>query len=99
MNQATLNAINSTTFKPQNHFGDLLTFAMEYIYTVDKFTTEQMRFEYENTYQVQPVEQRVWGAVIMQLRKFNLIHAVGLSKSQNKQAHSRPIYVWEKIIK
>lgn len=99
MNQATLNAINSTTFKPQNRFSDLLTFAMEWIYTVDNFTTEQMRFHYENTYQTKPVEQRTWGAVIIQLRKFNLIQAVGLSKSQNKQAHSRPVYVWAKISK
>lgn len=90
----TLSAINSTIFKPANRFDSLLVFAMDYVKLHKEFTTEQMRAAYSETMQIQPVEQRAWGAVIMQLRKFKMIKAVGITKSQNKQAHSRPIYIW-----
>ena len=44
-----------------------------------------------------PVEPRVYGAVIKQLQKEGKIRHVGYTKATNKQAHCRPISVWEVV--
>lgn len=64
----------------------------------ERLTSEILRINFElfNTSPI-PAEPRVYGAVIKQLQKEGKIRHVGYTKATNKQAHCRPISVWEVV--
>jgi hypothetical protein len=63
-----------------------------------RFTSEILRdsYEFNNPWHT-PDEHRVYGAVIKALQSEGKIRHVGYTKATNKQAHCRPISVWEVV--
>jgi hypothetical protein len=89
-------ALHSVTLPPSNHFDKIVTWCKWWVKGAhgQTFTTEFLRAVYEASAHGVPAEPRVYGAVVKELLKLDLIEAVGWEESKNKQAHKRPIRVW-----
>jgi hypothetical protein len=89
-------ALQSVTLPPSNHFDKIVTWCKWWVKGAhgQTFTTEFLRAVYEASAHGVPAEPRVYGAVVKELLKLDLIEAVGWEESKNKQAHKRPIRVW-----
>lgn len=104
--QQELNAALHNVVRPsENYYDRILLWSSKWIkepYSLLKwqyrFTSEILRDGYEsNNPSHIPNEQRVYGAVIKQLQREGKIRQVGYTKATNKQAHCRPISVWEVV--
>ena len=96
-----MNAALQNVVRPSdNYYDDILDYARRSIRggSIKKFTSEEMA-EHWCLYQAEkiPSEPRVYGAVIKQLQREGKICHVGYTKATNKQAHCRPISVWEVV--
>lgn len=99
--QQELNAaLQNVVRRSENYYEDILKMCKEYfvgLRLLKHFTAEDVSWHFENHYGKKPAEPRVYGAVIKQLQKEGKIRHVGYTKATNKQAHCRPISVWEVV--
>jgi len=99
--QQELNAALQNVVRPsENYYEEILKMCKEYFVNLrllKHFTAEDVSWHFENPYSKKPAEPRVYGAVIKQLQKEGKIRHVGYTKATNKQAHCRPISVWEVV--
>ena len=58
------------------------------------FTSEEIRSDFELKFNKVADIPSVWGAVVRELKKRNLIIEHGFSLAKNKQAHCRPVRIW-----
>lgn len=94
MTTTTQQAIASTQFPQTNYYSDCYNFALEFIKTHYKFTSEDLKKAYAASGNPQPDEPRVWGAVIANLRRDQLIKFDSIVKYQNPVGHGKPCYKW-----
>lgn len=99
--QQELNAALHNVVRPsENYYEDILQY-MRKSWNAwrnhGKLTSEEIALLFETSCEKTPAEPRVYGAVIKQLQKEGKIRHVGYTKATNKQAHCRPISVWEVV--
>lgn len=99
--QQELNAALQNVVRPsENYYDEIFAMCKSYFVgtrLLKHFTSEDVAWHFENHYGKKPAEPRVYGAVIKQLQKECKIRHVGYTKATNKQAHCRPISVWEVV--
>ena len=98
--QQELNAALQNVVRPsENYYDEILVWARRLCADGKrKFTNEFLAAYWAATRpEKTPAEPRVYGAVIKQLQKEGKIRHVGYTKATNKQAHCRPISVWEVV--
>jgi hypothetical protein len=107
--QQELNDALQRVVRPsQNYYDEILLCARHWIKTKKTFTAEglasywnfiQHALLHQNNNKISkiPAEPRVYGAVIKALQSEGKIRHVGYTKATNKQAHCRPISVWEVV--
>ena len=94
MTETTTKAIASTQFPQTNYYTQCYNFALEFIKTHYKFTSEDIKKAYAASGNPQPEETRVWGAVIVNLRRYELIRFDSIVKYENPIGHGKPCYKW-----
>lgn len=94
MTTTTQQAISSTQFPQTNYYSDCYNFALEFIKTHYKFTSEDLIKAYSASGNPQPDEPRVWGPVISSLRRDQLIKACAVVKYQNPAGHGKHANQW-----
>ena len=79
-----------------NYYLQCLQFAKVYIQRYKVFTSEDIIEAYlsENQHKT-PAEPRVWGAVIRELQRMNVIKHKGFSRYKKPCGHGKPCNVWE----
>ena len=98
--QQELNAALHNVVRPsENYYDEILAWARNLCKgSRTKFTNEFLaKYWALRMPDKTPAEPRVYGAVIKQLQKDGKIRHVGYTKATNKQAHCRPISVWEVV--
>jgi hypothetical protein len=99
--QQELNAALHNVVRPSaNYYDEILQYANNLIrhWWIHIFTSEELaKHWFRDKPDKIPAEPRVYGAVIKQLQKEGKIRHVGYTKATNKQAHCRPISVWEVV--
>ena len=99
--QQELNAALHNVVRPsENYYEEILHFCRQMMFmfkVLKRFTSEDVSWHFENHYGKKPAEPRVYGAVIKQLQKEGKIRHASYTKATNKQAHCRPISVWEVV--
>lgn len=99
--QQELNAALQNVVRPsENYYDEILAMCKEYfvgLRLLKHFTSEDVAFHFENYYGKKPEEPRVYGAVIREIAKLGKIRKIGYQNATNKQAHCRPISVWEVV--
>jgi hypothetical protein len=96
--QQELNDALQRVVRPsQNYYDEILAWARKKCKR-GSFTTEFLAHYWNADYpDKKPAEPRVYGAVIKALQSEGKIRHVGYTKATNKQAHCRPISVWEVV--
>ena len=94
MTSTTTKAIASTQFPQTNYYSDCYNFAMDFIEKNYKFTSEDLKRSYAASGNPQPDEPRVWGSVILNLRRDQLIRFHDVVKYKNPKGHGKPCYEW-----
>ena len=89
------NYIEAVKEAKQNRFLMCYSYAVSWIKHYPKFTSEELIADYEKTGADIPEEKRVWGAVIRELLKSNLITHAGYSTYKKPCGHKKPINVWK----
>ena len=89
------NYIEAVKEAKQNRFLMCYSYAVSWIKHYPKFTSEELIADYEKTGADIPEEKRVWGAVIRELHKHNLITHAGFDIYKKPCGHSKPINVWK----
>ena len=92
------NYIEAVKSAKQNHYLMCYSFALGFIKGKGKFTSEDIIEAYEKAGKPKPDEMRVFGPVIKELKKHNLIQHVGYSTAKLKTSHGQPINVWKSKI-
>ena len=87
-------AIIAVQFPQTNYYTQCYNFALEFIKTHYKFTSEDIKKAYAASGNPIPDEPRVWGLVILNLRRGQLIRFQGVVKYQNPKGHGKPCYEW-----
>lgn len=82
----------------RNWYNDCYQFACLFLFTVDKFSSEDLIESYRHHGNPEPSEVRVWGAVIRKLSQENKIIFQGYQKYKNPKGHCKPSAIW-KVIK
>ena len=87
-------SIIAVQFPQTNYYTQCYNFALEFIKTHYKFTSEDIKKAYAASGNPQPEETRVWGAVIGNLRRYELIRFDSIVKYENPIGHGKPCYKW-----
>jgi hypothetical protein len=98
--QELKDALQNVVRPSQNYYDEILAMCKTYfigLRLLKHFTSEDVAFHFENHTGKKPAEPRVYGAVIKALQSEGKIRHVGYTKATNKQAHCRPISVWEMV--
>jgi hypothetical protein len=99
--QQELNDALQRVVRPsQNYYDEILAWSktmMPAFNALKTFTSEDVSFLFKRSKGLSPAEPRVYGAVIKALQSEGKIRHVGYTKATNKQAHCRPISVWQVV--
>lgn len=95
---ATLKAIEQTKESTRNWYDDLLKFAKRWIKGKDKFTSEDIVAAWNKRHDYRPSEPRVFGAVMLQLKRDGLIRWVSYCRSKSTTSHTYPKSQWKSLI-
>jgi len=88
-------AIESVKNGNINYHIKALGFAIEWVKIQMKpFTSEELKNAFYALGNEPPGECRIWGSVILELKKLGLITANGFRKSTNPICHGRPQTIW-----
>jgi hypothetical protein len=82
---------------PANYYLECLAFAQGFIRYRNTFTSEDIIAAFDIS-PIQPAEPRVWGAVIRELKRMNLIEHNGFTTYKKPEGHSKPVNVWKSLI-
>jgi hypothetical protein len=93
----TQEAIALTQFPKDNHYSECYNFALEFIERTNTFTSEDLKKAYSASGNPIPKEPRVWGSVILKLRRLGLVKHYGLTTYKNPNGHNKPCYIWETV--
>lgn len=95
MNIETENAIERVKEGNKDYYLRAYDFAVVWVKNVFKtFSSENLKEAFYAAGNEKPDEPRVFGAVMNELRKQNLIHFHSYQKYQNPKGHCRPSTVW-----
>lgn len=92
----TESAIEKVAEAKQNYYQKCYHFALNFVKKQsEEFTSETIKNAYAKTKNPEPHEPRVWGAVIRELSRTNIISFVGYQKYISKKGHGRPSSIWK----
>lgn len=95
MNKTTQEAIEIVKQGNLSYYHKALSFALEWCKIQMKpFTSEELKNAFYALGNDPPDECRIWGAVIVEVRKSGIIKANGFIISKNPICHSRPQQLW-----
>ena len=79
-----------------NYYPACFQFAKVFIQSNETFTSEDIIEAYiaQNKHKL-PAEPRVWGAVLRELRKMDLIECIGFGTYRKKCGHGKPVRIWK----
>jgi hypothetical protein len=97
MNPTTTEAIDLVQSGSNNFFTECLQFASTYLVFIDRFTSEDLIEAYRLTGKPQPLETRVWGAVVRRLVRDGLIRHDGFGTYKNPTGHGKPVNIWKRV--
>lgn len=93
--QTTQEAIESVKQGNISYYQKALSFALEWCKIQMKpFTSEELKNAFYALGNNPPAEARIFGAVIVEVRKAGIIFPNGYKKSENPICHSRPKTLW-----
>lgn len=97
MTQLSL-ALDRVQERSMNWYSDCFDFALDNFSRLPKqFTSEDLIQLYRDANLPEPLETRVWGAVMVKLKRGRLIKPIGFSKYKNPNGHCKPSTIWEKV--
>jgi hypothetical protein len=96
--KVTEKAIEVVKNGKDNHYEEFLQFALGFINRNSKFSSEDLRTEFENSNPMIEVKEfRVMGAVIKYLQRNNLIKFCEYGTYKRPAGHRKPVAFWEVI--
>lgn len=96
--EITHNAIDIAMSGKKNHFQKCFEFAKDFIKSCPTFTSEDIIDKYNENSSHIPNEPRVWGAVIRELQRMQLIIKAGVGVYKKPQGHGKPVNVWRSLV-
>lgn len=88
-------SIDQVQSAQKNYYMEVYSYASKWIKNRKTyFSSEDIIADYNKTNNPKPKEYRVFGAVIRELSKLNLITHYGFDRYKNPAGHSKPINLW-----
>ena len=97
MNMEKEQAIDMVMEPAGNFYRLCFKFAKNWIKEQNQFTSEDLIAAYTQFRMPRPSEPRVWGAVMVELKKAGLIRHAGFARYQKPEGHGKPVNVWRVI--
>lgn len=93
--QSKEKAIESVKNGNKEYYLKALGFSIEWVKIQMKpFTSEELKNAFYALGNAPPKEPRIFGSVIVELKKLGLINSNGFRKSNNPVCHGRPQQIW-----
>ena len=81
-----------------NYYNECYRFSLNFIKKNKFFSSEDLKEAYLLANKPQPSEPRVWGSVIVEIKKQGLIKKGKMSTYKNPVGHGKPINTWVSLI-
>jgi hypothetical protein len=91
------NYIEQVKAPDRNFYNECYNYALFWIKNNNKlFSSEDIIDDYNVIAKKLPAEPRVWGAVIRELKKQNIITHAGFGVYKKKSGHKKPTNLWQR---